>query len=90
MDDNFKYILDKLDHITDTVNKTLLEATKTNGTVRTLNKDVDILKEEVKTLKEASQVEKGKAKIINMIIGGVGAATFFIIEQALRYLKIFK
>ena len=90
MDDNFKYILHKLDNIAEDITEIKVETKLTNGKVLRLDKELPILQDEVKKLQEANQIEKGKAKIINMIIGGVGAATFFIIEQALRYVKIFK
>ena len=90
--------LDKrLDFITETVTEIKVQTTKTHCMVESLREKekqtdqaLQEVKEEIKILQEERSVEKGKLKIINLIIGGAGAVIFAIIEYLFSLLKLVK
>ena len=97
MDNEFQYIINRLDFITSTVSEIKVQTTKTNGSVIELqnkqkltDQEMKNIKSDLKLLQEDRHIEKGKAKVINLLIGGAGAVVFAIIEYLIQLYKFIK
>jgi len=55
-----------------------------------IKEEIKDLKDEITKLQEDNHINKGKATIINMLIGGAGAIAITIIGASLKFFKIFK
>lgn len=77
LDEAIKEVSKRLDYISEKVDETLIQTTKTNGRVTRLEKDSEETKEKVQTLIINEAGNKGKnevmAKVVNFLLPAAGA-----------------
>ena len=77
------FILAKMDKIESKLDDILVQTTKTNGRVNQLEQTVDVIEGDVFELNKYKDYQKGKAKGIWMVVGGLGTVIGIIIEYYL-------
>lgn len=83
--DQAQYIINRIDQLDakydEKMDKILYQTTKTNGRVNNLENKVESLDKDVTTLKEYTNVNKGRDKTLWFVLVAVGALITIVIEH---------
>jgi predicted nucleic acid-binding Zn-ribbon protein len=85
---DLNYILQRLEAIDtkfdEKLDKILVQTTKTNGRVNALEDKMTSVFKEVEDLKEHKNLNKGRDKVLYVIVGGVGALALALMAIYLK------
>jgi predicted nucleic acid-binding Zn-ribbon protein len=85
---DLNYILQRLEAIDtkfdEKLDKILVQTTKTNGRVNALEDKMTSVFKEVEDLKEHKNLNKGRDKVLYVILGGVGALALALMAIYLK------
>ena len=85
---DLSYILQRLEAIDtkfdEKLDKILVQTTKTNGRVNALEDKMTSVFKEVEDLKEHKNLNKGRDKVLYVIVGGVGALALALMAIYLK------
>ena len=85
---DLNYILQRLEAIDtkfdEKLDKILVQTTKTNGRVNALEDKMTSVFKEVEDLKEHKNLNKGRDKVLYLIVGGVGALALALMAIYLK------
>ena len=85
---DLNYILQRLEAIDtkfdEKLDKILVQTTKTNGRINALEDKMTSVFKEVEDLKEHKNLNKGRDKVLYVIVGGVGALALALMAIYLK------
>ena len=69
---DINYLIARIESLDLKVDKILVQTTETNGRVNGHDKDIDALKKHVDVLREDKDLNKGRDRVIYIVLGAIG------------------